>query len=230
MSVNNIKKPKLLVIADNEAKNVKDKVCVSNSSDECLKPRKGFVQVYDKKTGECLIKNQPCEFGGTGKNNLIVWQGREIIPQILFDQNRTDGSGQKDLRIRWLSIGSGGADSVTPLSPIAPITTDTALSHEEVIDATNPLYADEGKKKPFDSISFEQDSENENRYLIAKVTTTILYADAIGVNLNEMALWLSNTNDPLEEDPVFEMLARVTTSTIRIDADRELVVLWYIYF
>lgn len=228
MSLDNRKRT-LLVVADNEAKNLKDKVSISSSSDECLKPRKGFVQIYDKNTGECLVKDQPCEFGGTGKNNLIVWNGREIIPQILFDKDRVLDSGEKDLRVRWLSIGSGGADAVNKLVPIAPITTDTTLAHEEVIDATNPLYTDSGKKKPFDSITFEQDAENENKYLIAKITTTILYADAINVDLNEMALWLSETNDPLTAS-TFELLARVTTSTIRIDASRELVILWYIYF
>jgi hypothetical protein len=223
------KKPIVLAIADNEIKNVKDKVSVSEKIPETLKPRKGFVQIIDKKTGEYLVKDKPCEFGGTGKNNLIVWQGREIIPQILFDKNRVADSGEKDLRVRWLSIGSGGADAVTPLVPIAPSTDNTQLVNEAIIDSTNPLYTDGGRKKPFDSITFEQDTENENRYLIAKVTTTILYQDAIGVDLNEMALWLSNTNDPLEAS-VFKMLARVTTSTIRIDADRELIVLWYIYF
>lgn len=227
------KKKQLLVISDTEDKNIKDKISLSETSKESftMKPRKGFVQIIDKKTGEYLVKNQPCQFGGTGKNNLIVWNGREIIPQILFDKDRILDSGEKDLRIRWLSIGSGGADATNPLVPIAPTTEDIALVHEEIIDAqkAGEEYADEGRKKPFDNISFEQDAENENRYLIAKVTTTITYDDANGVDLNELALWLSETNDPVTAQ-TFKMLARVTTSTIRIDEDRELIVLWYIYF
>ena len=223
------KKPMVLAIADNESKNMWDKVSVSDSGSESLKPRKGFVQIIDKKTGEYLVKDKPCEFGGTGKNNLIVWQGREIIPQVLFDKNRVLDSGEKDLRVRWLSIGSGGADAVTPFNPIAPSTDNTQLVSESIIDNTNPLYADGGRKKPFDSVTFEQDAENDNKYLIAKVTTTLLYQDAIGTKLNEMALWLSETDDPLTAS-TFKMLARVTTSTIELDADRELIVLWYIYF
>lgn len=223
------KKPIVLAIADNESKNVWDKVTVSESKNETLKPRKGFVQIIDKKTGEYLVKDKPCEFGGTGKNNLVVWEGREVIPQILFEKNRVLDSGEKDLRVRWLSIGSGGADAVTPFNPIAPSTDNTQLVSEAIIDSTNPLYTDGGRKKPFDSIVFEQDAENDNRYLIAKVTTTLLYQDANGVKLNEMALWLSETNDPLTAS-TFKMLARVTTSTILLDEDRELIVLWYIYF
>ena len=65
------KKPIVLAIADNEIKNVKDKVSVSEKIPETLKPRKGFVQIIDKKTGEYLVKDKPCEFGGTGKNNLL---------------------------------------------------------------------------------------------------------------------------------------------------------------
>jgi len=222
---------KIISIDDKQAKNFDDKVeCQVNSSDDgSAKPRKGFVSIIDKDSGEFLIKDKPCDFGGTGKNNLIVWQGREIIPQIIFDKDRDLNSGQKDLNVRWLSLGTGGADAINVLDPIAPTSQNFALVNEIVIDAANPLYTDAKKKKPFDSIAFEQDAENENRYLVAKLTTTILYAEANGNDLNEAALWFSNSADPLASN-VFQMFARVTFSTIRKHENRELIILWYIYF
>lgn len=223
---------KILSINDNESGNLKDKwECEINKSDDQSfgKPRKGFVSIMDKETGECLVDKKPCDFGGTGTDNMIVWNGREIIPQVLFDQDRNSGSGQKDLNIRWLSVGNGGADSVNVLDPIAPDSTDIALNSETVIDAANSNYTDAGKKKPFDSISFEQDAENDHKYLIVKATTTLLYEESNIVDLSEAALWFSETNDPLSAS-TFELFARVTFSTIRKHENRELIILWYIYF
>lgn len=223
---------KILSINDKENKNIKDKwECeINRNEDQSFgKPRKGFVSIIDKDTGEYLIDKKPCDFGGTGTNNMIVWNGREIIPQVLFDQDRNSGSGQKDLNIRWLSVGNGGADSVNVLDPIAPTSADITLNSETVIDAANSNYTDSGKKKPFDSITFEQDAENDNKYLIAKVTTTLLYAEANITDLSEAALWFSETNDPLSA-ATFELFARVTFSTIRKHENRELIILWYIYF
>lgn len=191
--------------------------------------RKGFVQIIDKDTGEFLVKHAPCEFGGTGTSNLIVWQGREIVPQILFEKDRNLNSLQKDLRLRWLSVGSGGADAVNVLSPIAPDSPDFALNQEIIIDAGEINYADGGKKKYFDSVDFEQDSENDNRFLIGKATTTLKYDEANGYDLNEAGIWLSNSSDP-NAAVTFELFARVTFSTIRKDDQRELVILWYFYF
>jgi hypothetical protein len=220
---------KLIAIKDRENKNIDDKTSVQDIPYPTGKPRKGFVSIIDKKTGEYLIKNKKCEFGGTGKENLIVWNGREIIPQILFNQDRDLNSEQKDLRIWWLSIGIGGADPINVLDPIAPDSIDTALSNEIVIDAANINYADSGKKKPFDVVSSEQDDENDDKYLIIRVTTTIVYEEANINDLNEAALWFSNSNDPSLAD-TFELFARVTFSTVRKHENRELIILWYIYF
>jgi hypothetical protein len=225
------KDKKLIAIADRENKNIDDStMCITETPDLSMgKPRKGFVSIIDKETGEYLIKNKKCEFGGTGKENLIVWNGREIIPQVLFHQDRNTGSLQKDLRIWWLSTGIGGADPINVLDPIAPDSPDVALNNEIVIDAANINYADLGKKKPFDSVSFEQDDENDNRFLITRVTTTILYEEANINDLNEAALWLSNSDDP-NLATTFELFARVTFSTVRKHENRELIILWYIYF
>jgi len=223
---------KILHIDDKESKNLKDEFSCSVNEPEdstTAKPRRGFVSILDKETGECLVDKKPCDFGGTGTDNMIVWNGREIIPQVLFDKDRNASSGQKDLNIRWLSLGTGGCDAVNVLDPIAPDSPDVSLNAEIVIDDTNANYTDSGKKKPFDSVEFEQDAENANRHLIVKVTTTILYAEANINDLSEAALWFSDTNDPLSAS-VFELFARVTFSTIRKHENRELVILWYIYF
>jgi len=220
----------IVSISDKENKNIHDEVtCTTSDGQTFGKPRKGFVSIVDKATGEYLIKDKPCDFGGTGKNNLILWNGREIIPQILFDQNRNAGSGQKDLKIRWLSVGTGGADAVHPLDPVAPKSEDVGPYSEIVLDAGNSNYV-AGRKKPFDtSVSFIQDDENDNRWLIAQVTTTLLYAEGNTNDINEAVIWMSNSSNPTLATQM-EAFARVTFSTIRKHPQRELVFLWYFYF
>ena len=224
---------KLVVIDDVQGKNFKDEFKIENGGAPVVNcaPRAGFVTIMDKDSGEYLIKDKPCDFGGTGKNNLIVWNGREIIPQILFNQDRVLDSGQRDLKIRWLSLGVGGADATNVLEAVSPLSEDVELINEYVIDVNDVDYADGGKKKRFDNqlITYEQDPENGNRYLVVKVTTTIKYTDALGADLSEFALWFSNGDTP-QTATIFELFARVSMSTIRKCEDRELIILWYIYF
>lgn len=221
----------------NDEHKMHDKV-VCDYKDDTAKPRRGFVQIFDKDSGECLVKNQPCQFGGTGKNNMIVYAGRTVIPQILFDKNRVLDSGEKDMHIRYLSLGSGGASESKPLDPYTPSPEEEELACEEFIfnDESDlealTSYADEGRKKPIGSVEFQNDPENtpENpRPLIAKAVTEIEYSEAVGVDINELGLWLSDSAVPGEASK-YILFSKVNISTIRKGEDRALVVIWYIYF
>jgi len=224
--MSNIKR-QVIAISDNEQKNFYDKVKTKSI------PYGGFVSIVDKKTGELLVDKKEFKLIDDtikGKDNLIVWSGREIVPQKLFNVDRISGSNEKDLFICWFGLGTGGADPLDPLNPISPDSSDTALNNEIVIDSSDPLNADGGRKKPFDAnIEFLQDTANGSKWLISKATITINDTDANGNDLSEAMLYLADTNDA-STVTTFKAWARVTFSTIRKDSDRELIFLWFVYF
>jgi len=162
------------------------------------------------------------------KDNLIVYAGRIIFGQILFNIDRIGGSGDKDLFLSWVSIGTGGADPADPLTPYTPDLTDTTLGTEIVMNASDPLTADNGKKRKFDSLEVLQDSNNNNEYLIFKSTTTIDRNSANGENINEAGLWLADTDDPNTVSR-FQLASRITFPTIAKTNQLELILSWY-YF
>lgn len=209
---------KKLIFNENIISKTKEKFCFPDSINN-RNNIKGFVELYDKETGENIIKKQ----------NLIVYESREIILQRMVNRNRVTNSGEKDLFINWISIGSGGALVTDPLNPIAPTLFDTGLVNQIVIDATNTSYTSSGKLKPFDAIDILQDEANDDRYLIAKITTTIARSEANVNDINEAALWLTNSSDPVNAT-LNKLFSRVTFSTVRKDDNRELVLVWYLFF
>lgn len=207
-------KNKKIILMDNQRKHIKDK-CVETSDKSRMK---GWVEIYDKNNGQLL-----------SKSNLIVYSGREIALQRILNKDRVDGSLQKDLFVTWLSVGTGGATPGDILNPVPPNPTDTALTNEVVLNVADPTFADNFKKHPINSIVYEQDPENENKFLIGKLTTTIGSNDANGYDINEAALWLSETDDPTTA-ATFILWAKVTFSTIRKSSERELSFVWYLFF
>jgi len=200
--------------------------------DRCLQPRtddrkgrpQGFVEIFeiDEDGNKKLV----------GKNNLVLYQGREWVAERLFDTENGNTSTDKDMFISWFGLGEGGCPIADPLTPDAPQSTDTDLDTEVPIHATNTVYADfrSGNyyKHPFDSVTFEQDPSNNSEYLIANCAITIGSDDANGFNLNEAGLFLSTTTSGGHSGP-FYLFARVTFPTIVKDSTRQLMFIWYIY-
>ena len=214
---------KTIEFGDNIIKNTRDTVNIINSDDKFKIDNrnnvKGYVEIFDKETGENLVKKQ----------NLIVYDSREVILQRMLNYNRVTGTNDRNLFVSWLSVGTGGALTTDPLNPVAPKLNDTGLYEEIVLDSNNNTYTDSGKKKPFDTIEIQQDNANDNRYLVGKITTTLLRTEGNGHDLSEAALWLTNTTDPNSVTDV-KLFSRVTFSTIRKDSNRELILVWYLFF
>ena len=195
-----------------------------DASDKNKRSPQGFVEIYD-------IQNDGSK-KLVGKSNLVVYQGREYIAERIFNTENASTSTTLSQYICWFGLGSGGAPIGDPLNPDAPTSNDTGLDTEVPLNATNATYADfrSGNywKHPLDTIQFEQDSGNNNKWLIVKVTTTIGLDDANGYNLNEAGLFLGSSNIGGFAGP-FHLFSRVTFPTIVKDSSRQLMFIWYIY-
>lgn len=177
--------------------------------------------------------------------NLVVYRGREWVAERLFNKDNgslIDSPPLASHAIYWLGVGSGGA-SGDPLVPVPPTNDDTNLGDESPIssDATTSIYADyhdkDGTdywfKHPFDggTVEFEQDPNNDNKYLIVKATTTLANEECnfpAYNDLSEAGLFVSSSGAAMSAGP-WNLFARVTFSTIQKTATRSLVFTWYIY-
>lgn len=222
-------------IFDNQKRNMGDEISMGEK-----RPR-GFVEIFDKRSGERIGFSDNVSLPGldkiTGKDNLIVYSGRTWLMQRALNQDLNPGTGDSQSYISWFGLGTGGATVGDPLNPVAPTPLDIDLDTPIIINSSDPLCANSGYLHPFDSIVYEQDSSNDNQYLISKITTTIANVDADGpsgttyYDLSEAGLWISNTNNVSLFDPNSLILfARVTFSTIRKHSEREIVFIWSIYF
>ena len=171
--------------------------------------------------------------------NLVVYSGREWVAERLFNTDNISVSSDPGDAIYWFGVGYGGA-SEDPLTPIPPTNSDTELGDETPISDNGAEtdysdWHDKGGtdywfKHPFDSVEFEQDVNNDNEYLIVKVTTTI---DTDECNfedyndLSEAGLFASDTDD--DSATRWTLFARVTFSTIEKTESRSLQFTWYIY-
>lgn len=174
-------------------------------------------------------------------NNLVVYMGRNWLMQRAVNLNQDLSAGVNSY-ISWLGLGIGGATTGDPLTPLTPNLTNVALGQQIVInDSISTNCVDGGKLHPFDSIAFSQDENNQDEYLVADITTTILDNEANGpsgatgpaayYDISEAGLFISNSNDPLLFDPTsVKLFARVTFSSIRKYVDRQLVFVWKIFF
>lgn len=218
-------------VSDNMIGNIRDVANVSAVSNELHQKMgnrntsKGFVEIYENtEDGQKLISKQ----------NLMVYAGREVILQRVLNMDRDAANNpEKDLFISWLSVGNGGATAADPLTPLVPTLADTGLggdgSTELVIDNLNASYADSGKKKPFDMVEFLADNANNDRYLIAKITTTLVRTECNTNNINEAGLWFSDSSIGSNVTK-FRLCSRVCFSTVEKNPNRELVMIWYLFF
>jgi hypothetical protein len=164
------------------------------------------------------------------KSNLVVYNGREALAQLLIKQNNSSSlyaPNAKDHFLSWFGLGNGGVVPADPLDPVPPVLTDTNLSSPVIINSTDSTAADSGYKHPFDQMEFERDPLNDDKWIIIKVTVTIGVDDANGEQISEAGLFTAPVA-PGDVGP-FYLFARVTFSSIVKTADRRLVFVWYLY-
>ena len=209
-----------------------------NYGDECLKDsvvnrpvdeRKptGFVEIYELKNGKKKL---------IAKSNLVVYQGREWIAERILNTNNASTSTGPTEFISWFGLGSGGTPIGDPLNPTTPVSTDTNLDTEVPISPSDANCGDlrlgNYYKHPFDTIEFQQDPTNSDKWLVVKITTTIGTNDANGggsQNLNEAGLFVA-ASDAGGYSGDFFIFSRVTFATLVKSISRQLVFIWYIYF
>ena len=209
-----------VVSYDHYGQNLKDKVIGVNT------PKKrpaGLVDVYvgDKK----VIDKQ---------GNLTLYSGREQICQKIFNFKNTNINQELNEFISWVGIGSGGANLSDPFVPIPPVNNDTGLNQEVPISSSSTNHADlrsDGYyyKKNIDSIEYEPDVDNDNAWLVAKVTLSFDSSEAQGQTINEACLFTSPSNADGTAGP-FHAFARITFDTISKPSSRGMLIVWYLFF
>ena len=220
-----------------EEKNNKDLVikikddcsfCFSDKvGDGSSKPRspQGYVEIYEQERDK--------EKQLVGKHNLVVNMGREWLLTRAFNTNNASITSDRAEFICWLGLGNDGAISGDPFNPIPPTNLDTDLASEVPISTEDVNCGDyhDGAyyKHPFDSLTFTQDIDNDNSYLILELVTTVGFDDANDYILNEAGLFTNLTNVGGASAP-FHLYSRVTFPSSAKDSSRQLIFVWYIYF
>jgi hypothetical protein len=147
---------------------------------------------------------------------------------------------QEEEFICWFGLGDGGVVPGDPFNPTPPVITDEALASQIMITATDssaadyhtvtlPFFPEEGYYKiPFDSVAFEIDPENDDAYLIIKITITVGAEYANGKQLSEAGLFTA-ASDLGGYSGNFNIFSRVTFPSIVKTSDRRLIFNWYLY-
>lgn len=191
----------------------------------------GYVEIYEQKEGG--------ERKLVGRHNLVMYLGREQIAQRIVNADNPSVTPTKDEYITWFGLGDGGVLPADPIDPIPPILTDTDLYSLVMINATDSSSADyhvvdathpeEGYyKHPFDSIEFEQDSMNDDKWLVIKITVNIGIDDANNYQLSEAGLYTAESPSGGYGGP-FHLFARVTFPSLVKTTDRRLIFRWFLY-
>ena len=187
----------------------------------------GFVEIFevDKNTKKLI-----------GKHNLVVYLGREWLISSALRTKNDNITPTENEYICWFGLGTGGCPIGDPLNPTAPTVNDTSLENEIMINTSDATCGDYRVtpvtgyyKHPFDSITYEQDADNYNTWLIARVSTTIGTGDGNGYNLNEAGLFTAES-DQAGYSGQFSLYAKVTFPTIVKSSSRQLLFIWYLYF
>jgi len=204
---------------------------VFSGSNDPRRP-KGWVEIWeqDPVTGKKKLLS---------KSNLIVYLGREFIVQRIFDVNNASATPTKDEFLYWIGFGSGGVNPADPLVPTPPTLTDSNLNSLVMISATDSSAADYHVvggdypktgyyKYPFDVVEFERDYNNEDKWLVGKITMTLGTALANGEQISEAGLYTAASRSP-GYGGAFNLFARVTFPTLIKTVDRRIIFIWYIY-
>jgi len=201
----------------------------------------GYVEIYevDESGNKKLV----------GKHNLVLYIGREWLAQRIINQKNPEPGvlSTPAQFISWFGLGDGGVIPGDPLNPAPPTLTDTNLNSQVMITTVDSSAADhwvipldsehpeEGFYKiPFDSIAFEQDALNDDKWLVIKIVTTAGATYANDKQLSEAGLFTAESalggyggdNPP---PGTFTIFSRVTFPSIVKTADRRLIFTWYLY-
>lgn len=204
-------------------------------SREAKKPQ-GFVEIYEvEESGEKKL---------IGRNNLVLYQGREWLIQrmVMFDNPAVTST--KDEWINWFGLGDGGVLPADPIDPIPPVLTDTELYSQIMINATDASSADYWNvvdadhphigyyKHSLDEVDFEQDALNDDNWLVTRITVNIGIADANDNVLSEAGLFTAESDSGgygVDGSANFTLFARTTFPSIVKTSDRRLIFRWYLY-
>lgn len=193
---------------------------------------KGLVEIYeiDDNGNKKLVR----------KTNLVVYGGREWLASAAFriDNDLIAASGSDF--ISWFGLGDGGVIPADPLDPLPSALTDTDLASRVMIHASDAScgdyhvastgYPDTGfYKLLIDSVEYEQDAYNDDRWLVAKISVTVKTTDANGELLSECGLFSASSNSGATATR-FNMFSRATFPSIVKTVDRRLLFTWYLYF
>lgn len=193
---------------------------------------KGYVEIYD---GDNFVGSYEQESPIVEDDNLVVYPGREWVLSCLFDKDNTNITATKSERLYWFGVGEGGAPSSDPLDPESPDPTDDDLEQSVMINTSSDGYGDYRDdpdsgyyKKKFSSVEFQQDEDNDDYYLIAKVNIFLNEDDANDSNISEAGLFTAESDENGHDDN-FTIFSRITFPTIVKSSDRQLTFIWYIY-
>jgi hypothetical protein len=202
--------------------------------EHCLKDKFGLVEVTNRKP-KGFVEIYETTPDGTKKliekSNLVLYTGREWIAERIFNTNNTHVTSSPGDAIYWYGVGDGGAPILDPLTPTAPTNTDTGLGNDVPIstDSTNADFRiSTYYKKPIYSVEFQQDTYNNNTYLIAKATLILESGDSNGYNISEAGLFASPSSAGGDAGP-FTCYARVTFPSIVKSVGRILTFIWYVF-
>jgi len=211
--------------------------------DNCLDDSIGRRNIVKKGNPEGYVEIYEVDVSGNkkliGKHNLVLYRGRELLAQRLVNVDNTNVISTKDEFISWLGLGDGGVIPGDPLNPSPPTLTDTELASQIMITPTDssaadyhiidPTHPEEGYYKiPFDTIEFEQDMLNDDKWLVLRITTTISAYYANNKQLSEAALF-SAASSLGGYTGQFTIFSRVTFPSIVKTSDRRLIFSWFLY-
>jgi len=191
----------------------------------------GYVEIYeeDEDGKKKLI----------GRHNLVLYNGREWLAQKIINRNNSNITPTKDEWVNWFGLGDGGVIPGDPFNPVPPIITETDLASRVMITATDssaadyhtvsPGYPEEGYYKiPFDTVDFEQDAQNDDTWLVIKITVNVGIDDANGKQLSEAGLYTAESSAGGYSGN-FNIFSRVTFPSIVKTSDRRIIFNWFLY-
>jgi len=201
-----------------ESKEIKDKVKIGGKTLSFDKYKPGMVKGHvivtavDKNGNPVWVEE---------RNNLVVIVGRSWLMQKAFNVDYP-GQSVKHEFLTWFSIGSGGADSSDPFTPIAPNDSDVELFNRTQFGTDPALYADGGYKKAFTSLEYPDVTS-------AKLVLTVDYGEANGTLVNEIGLFASNSNDPAAATD-FLLFSHATFPSHPKNSSVKFIIEWYFLF
>jgi len=170
------------------------------------------------------------------KSNLVVYMARELIAEKTVNENYVGITPDKDEFVCWFGLGDGGVAGGDPFDPLVPTNGDEDLASEVMIHETNSLLGDYRVatpgyyKIPFDSVEFEQDTANDDRWVVLKFTITVGATYVNDIQLSEAGLFtFANATPGLGSVGTFHLFSRVTFPSIVKTSTRRLLFVWYLY-